>query len=64
MTLFFGADAILEHGLALLDAKKTGGEPIESKHLNHKVTRVITHEEAQETIKKRIERSKQPKKVR
>jgi len=64
MTLFFGADAILEHGLALLDAKKTGGEPIESKHLNHKVTRVITHEEAQGTIKKRIERSKQPKKVR
>jgi hypothetical protein len=32
MTLFFGADAILEHGLALLDAKKTGGKPIESKH--------------------------------
>lgn len=64
LTLFFGADAILEHGLALLDAKETGGKPIESKHLNHKVTRVITHEEAQETIKKRIERSKQPKKVR
>jgi hypothetical protein len=62
MVLFFGADAIIDHGLALTDAKTHGGKPDAAKHPNHTASRVIFESEIDETIDRRVNRSKLPKK--